>query len=67
MKSNVSAFDGWFRTLLFVLALCYAVMAGGRTWLWVIPTAVLFVTAVLKWCPLYETFGISTNKSENRP
>jgi uncharacterized membrane protein AbrB (regulator of aidB expression) len=67
MKANVSAFDGWFRILLFIISICYAVMAGGAAWYFVIPTAILFITAVFAWCPLYEVFGISTNKSEHRP
>lgn len=64
MKSNVSAFDGWFRSLLFIVSLCYAVMVGGSSWLWVIPTTILFATAVLAWCPLYEMLGINTNKEK---
>jgi hypothetical protein len=66
MKRNVSAFDGWFRTLLFILSLCYAILVGGSSWYVMIPTALLFITAVLAWSPLYEMFGINTNKSENR-
>lgn len=60
MKTNVGGFDGMFRTLLFVLALCYGVMTG--SWWLAIPTAVLFATAIIKWCPLYDMFGITTEK-----
>ncbi len=62
MKANVGAFDGMFRTLLFIVSLCYAIMVGGSAWLLIIPTAVLFATAMLKWCPVYEITGLSTNK-----
>jgi Flp pilus assembly protein TadB len=61
MKVNIGAFDGWVRTLLFLVSVCYAILAGGYAWLWVIPTAILFATVVLMWCPLYEVLGINTN------
>lgn len=62
MQTNVGAFDGWFRTLLFILAICYAVFAGGvMAWVLVGVGAVLFATAVLTWCPIYEVVGLNTN------
>ena len=64
MNTNIGAFDGWFRTLLFIIAICYAILAGGSAWVWIIPTAVLFVTAVATWCPLYEMLGINTGKDQ---
>lgn len=60
MKPNLGAFDGAFRTLLFVLSVCWAVMGG--SWLWVIPGAILFATAILSWCPVYAMIGIDTHK-----
>ncbi len=60
MKSNVGAFDGAFRTLLFIISVTVAVLTG--QWLWVLPGAVLFGTAVAFWCPLYEMVGFRTNK-----
>jgi hypothetical protein len=62
MKTNISAFDGWFRTLLFIVSLCAAIMAGGSLWYLVIPTTILFATALLTWCPIYEMLGLSTAK-----
>ncbi len=59
MKSNVGEIDGFFRTLLFVLSLCYAIMSGA--WWLVIIGAILFATAIASWCPIYETTGINTN------
>ena len=64
MKTNVGSFDGWFRTLLFILSVCYAIMIGGSSWFIVIPTAILFATAVLAWCPLYEILGLDTHKEK---
>jgi len=34
----------------------------GGSWLWVIPTAILFGTALLSWCPLYAMIGFDTHK-----
>lgn len=62
MNTNVGGFDGVFRTLLFVVALCYAIIAGGSAWLWIIPGAVLFATAIVSTCPIYLMLGLSTNK-----
>lgn len=63
MKTNVGAFDGWFRTLLFILSICAAIVLGGSMWLLVIPTSIFFLTAVLRWCPLYDLMGINTSKT----
>ncbi len=64
MKVNVGAFDGWFRILLFIVSICYAILAGGYAWLWVIPTTIFLATSVVMWCPLYAMFGISTNSDK---
>ncbi|MFN8286209.1 MAG: DUF2892 domain-containing protein [Chitinophagales bacterium] len=60
MKPNVGAFDGVFRTLLFIISLTVAILTG--QWLWVLPGIVFFATAVAFWCPLYTMFGFETNK-----
>ena len=60
MKPNVNEFDGYFRSLLFIIAVILVVM--GASWYWLIPTAVLFATATVAWCPLYAMFGINTIK-----
>ena len=60
MKPNVSGFDGYFRMLFFIIAVIFAVMSG--QWYWLIPTAILFATAAVAWCPLYAIFGINTIK-----
>jgi hypothetical protein len=64
MKTNIGGFDGMLRSLLFVLALCFGVMTG--SWWLTIPTAILFVTAMIKWCPLYDMFDINTNKETTK-
>jgi Protein of unknown function (DUF2892) len=61
MENNMGAFDGYFRTLLFVLAVMFWVMTG--QWVWMIPTGILFATAILSWCPIYAITGINTNKT----
>ena len=60
MKPNVGGFDGFFRTLIFVITIIYAVMTGH--WLWTIPGAALFATAVLAWCPISAMLGVNTDK-----
>jgi hypothetical protein len=62
METNVGAFDGFFRTLLFITAVVVAIMTG--QWWWMIPTAVLFATAALGWCPLYAIIGFNSNTPE---
>jgi hypothetical protein len=64
MKTNIGGFDGMLRSLLFVLALCFGVMTG--SWWLTIPTTILFVTAMIKWCPLYDMFDINTNKETTK-
>lgn len=63
MQANIGAFDGWFRTLLFLLALCYAIMFSS-TFGWIATGigAILFGSAIIQWCPLYEMVGFSSNK-----
>lgn len=61
METNVGAFDGTFRTLLFIIAIIVAVMMD--QWYWLIPGAILFATAMLGWCPLYAMFGINKDKT----
>lgn len=61
MENNMGAFDGYFRTLFFCIAVMFWVMTG--QWVWMIPTGILFATAILSWCPIYAITGINTNKS----
>ena len=62
MENNIGAFDGFFRTLFFVIAVIFAVMTG--QWIWLIPTGMLFVTAILTWCPLYAIIGYNSNATQ---
>ena len=64
MKKNVGDFDGGFRILLFLIAICYAVLVGGSAWYFVIPTTILFATAVAMWCPIFEMLGIDMYKNK---
>ena len=60
MKTNIGAFDGFFRSLLFIIAVIFAVITG--QWLWAIPGAILFATAILTWCPAYAAIGAIKNR-----
>lgn len=62
MKKNIGAFDGWFRILLFMIGMIYAIMWG--PWYVVLPGAILLATAILQWCPLYELVGYRTFTEE---
>ena len=69
MKTNMGPFDGYLRSLLFILSLIFSVMTG--QWWWAIPGAILFATAILTWCPAYallDTISHKVNTShKNRP
>lgn len=62
MEKNIGAFDGWFRILLFMIGMVYAIMWG--PWYVVLPGAILFATAILQWCPLYALVGFRTLAKE---
>jgi hypothetical protein len=63
MKTNMGSFDGWLRTLFFIVALSYAVLIGSTfSFIFLAIGVVFFATAVIKWCPIYEMGGISTFK-----
>ena len=66
METNVGAFDGWFRILLFLAAIVTAILIGGNVWYLVIPGGLLFASAVFSRCAVYHMLGINTNKSEHR-
>lgn len=65
MKTNIGAFDCWFRTLLFIFSISYALLAGGKVWIIAGGAGILFVTAVIAWCPIYKMFGINTYRKSN--
>jgi len=56
MENNVGPFDGIVRTLIFILTICYGIMTGH--YLWMIPGAILFATAVITWCPINAIIGV---------
>ncbi|MCS6934905.1 MAG: DUF2892 domain-containing protein [Chitinophagales bacterium] len=63
MKTNIGAFDGWFRTFLFVMALSASIIYGGPVWWLMLPATIFFMTALLRWCPLYDVLGVNTSKT----
>ncbi len=61
MKTNIGAFDGAIRVLIFIVLLANAVIQGTlAAWLWLIPGVILFATALMTWCAFYEILGINT-------
>lgn len=60
-KENVGGFDRVFRFLLGIVLLAL-IFVGPKT-LWGLVGLVPLLTAVLRTCPLYRLFGISTCRS----
>jgi Protein of unknown function (DUF2892) len=59
MKKNVGSFDGFFRMLLAMIIIMYAVLAG--PW-WIGLIAIIpILTAAAFYCPILDLMGISTN------
>jgi hypothetical protein len=61
MNTNLGPFDGIVRTLIFITTICYGILSGH--YLWMIPGAILFATAVLTWCPIYAILGLNNHKT----
>lgn len=57
MKTNVGTMDRLIRGVVGVVLVLWAV-TGGPLWAWIglVPLA----TAVFRYCPAYQVFGIST-------
>lgn len=61
MKQNVGPVDRVLRVILGVV-LVYAALTVSGLWAWVAggAAAIMFVTALVGFCPLYALFGINT-------
>jgi hypothetical protein len=67
MKKNVGSIDKVVRILiaLVVIVLYFAhVISGALAVLLLIVSAILIVTSLISFCPLYWPFGISTDKKK---
>jgi hypothetical protein len=64
MKANVGGIDRTVRIIagLAILSL-YFVLEGPSRW-WALAGLVVLATGVIRWCPAYLPFGISSNKGK---
>lgn len=67
MKTNVSQVDRWIRVILagFLAAAVFTNnVTGTLAAVFLALAAVLIVTAIVRFCPLYLPFGISTHRKK---
>jgi hypothetical protein len=64
MKANVGGIDRAVRIIagLAILSL-YFVLEGAARW-WALAGLVVLATGVIRWCPAYLPFGISSSKDK---
>ena len=64
MKLNVGSTDRMIRIAIAIVAAILAVVVGGTFGivLWIV-AAIMLVTGIVRVCPLYLPFKISTNKN----
>ena len=64
MKANVGGIDRVVRIIagLAILSL-YFVLEGNARW-WALAGLVVLATGVIRWCPAYLPFGISSSKAK---
>jgi len=62
IKHNVGETDRWVRIVLGgVLTITGYIVIS---WLWSIVGFMIFITGIIKWCPIYKTFKMSTCNTE---
>ena len=63
IKINVGTADRWMRVLLGLVIVSLAFWGPKSPWAWLglIPLA----TGLIKWCPAYAVFGVSTCKTNH--
>ncbi len=62
LKHNVGGTERWVRIILGVILTITGYMVS--SWLWGVVGLVIFITGIIKWCPIYKTFKMSTCKVE---
>jgi hypothetical protein len=64
MKANVGSIDRVVRIIagLAIMSL-YFVLEGNARW-WALAGLVVLATGVIRWCPAYLPFGISSSKGK---
>ncbi len=64
MKKNVGTIDQIIRIVLSIGLLSLIYFIEGP-WRWIgLAGLVLIATVAVRWCPVFATFGISSNKSK---
>lgn len=66
MKKNVGSNDQFIRFFIAFIAISLYLSDVINFWLALLLLAILIVTALFNFCPLYHVFGISTRKGKNR-
>jgi len=59
MKSNMGTVDRIIRIVIGLIIIIWGIAAS--SW-WGLIGLILFITGLVKYCPLYTLLGISTNK-----
>jgi hypothetical protein len=64
MKANVGGVDRILRIVLGVALIVWAAVLGGPVWAWIgiVPLA----TGLIRFCPVYPIFGLSTCSADKR-
>lgn len=68
MSANVGGLDRLVRIVIAVVAVIGAIALGfGSVWAWVlvVVAAILLVTSVVGFCPLYRLIGASTRRARS--
>jgi hypothetical protein len=68
MKTNMGVFDRVFRILIAVAILILYfthIISGTVAVVLLVVTGIFILTSVIGFCPLYRTFGLHTNKSND--
>ncbi len=66
MKANVGGMDRVIRAILGIVLLAVGIFAVAGTWQWVsiVVGAILVLTSLVSFCPLYAVLKLNTCKSE---
>ncbi len=68
MTLNVGSFDRILRVIVGLALVAYAFLGSPAPWSWVslgaiAVGAILTITGLVSWCPIYAALGLGTRKS----